>query len=253
MLETFRSLLWSSDEHNKPQIITRWNRITCDLVLNIINIKRSKWTELFKSVNRLQVKTVVRPASVWSQLEQTGNHPLHVHEKHTDRSPRLHGMLSPSTNASQNMSQLPWAGASPARRPTCACGLRGRWSPVSSVNAASADSDGSGRQTPLSWGGNLTHRTPLSFPWNDTFHPIPHCYSFIAAPRRAQTTVPSHWLPQQIETVGSQSERCNITCALFLNAEILLGDQSKCLKLAWWIQKQTQSTVDHVALVSSAF
>lgn len=108
-------------------------------------------------------------------------------------------------------------------------------------------------KTPRSWGGNLTHRTPLSFPWNDTFHPIPHCYSFIAAPRRAQTTVPTHWLPQQIETVGSQSERCDITCALFLNAEILLEDQSKCLKLDWWIQKQTQSTVDHVALASSAF
>lgn len=41
---------------------------------------------IVKSVNRLQVKTVVRPASVWSlQLEQTGSHPFPVHEKHTDQ------------------------------------------------------------------------------------------------------------------------------------------------------------------------
>lgn len=97
-------------------------------------------------------------------------------------------------------------------------------------------------KTPRSWGGNLTHRTP-SFLWNDTFPLIPHCYSFIAAPRRAQTTVPPYWLPQQIETVGSQSERWNITCALFLNAEYFSGDQSKCLKLDWWRQKQTQEDI----------
>lgn len=43
--------------------------------------------------------------------------------------------------------------------------------------------------------GNLAHGT-LSFLWNDTFPRIPHCYSFIAAPRRAQTTVPPDWLPR---------------------------------------------------------
>lgn len=78
-------------------------------------------------------------------------------------------------------------------------------------------------KTPRSRGGNLTHKTPFSFLCNATFPHIPHCCSFIAAARPAQTTMPPHWLVQQIETVGSQSERRNVTCALFLNAEILLG------------------------------
>lgn len=75
-------------------------------------------------------------------------------------------------------------------------------------------------------GGNLTHRTPFSFLWKATFPLIPHCCSFIAAPRRAQTPAPPYWLAQQIETVGSQSECDNITCALFLNAEILSWEAS---------------------------
>lgn len=113
------------------------------------------------------------------------------------------------------MSQLPGTGASPAGAPTCAFGLRGRWSPGSSVKAASADPDVPRRQNPteLRW---KSHAQDPFFPSAKRhFSSHHHCCSFIAAPRRAQTAAPPYWLTQQIETVSSQSERDTIHVRYF--------------------------------------
>lgn len=106
-------------------------------------------------------------------------------------------------------------------------------------------------KTPRSWGGKLTQRTPFSFLWNATFPLIPHCCSFIAAPRHAQTTAPPYWLAQQIDTVGSQSERDNLTRALFLNAEILLGGPVQVIRDGL-VETKTNTEVHLITMLLSS-
>lgn len=154
-------------------------------------------------------------------------------KKHAERRARYGAMLISAANASQNMSQLPRAGASPARRPTCACGsgcvlsqsrlCRSRCSPKTKHHGAEVQ---------------MSHAGLLFLPLKRHFSSHPSLLRLYSSSQTCTNNGASLLAPPQIETVGSQSERANVTCALFLNAEHLLGDRSKCWELDWWRQKQ---------------
>lgn len=119
--------------------------------------------------------------------------------------------------------------------------LRGRWSPASSVKAASAAPDVPRRQNTTERWESHTQDSLLSLKRHFSSHPsLLQLYSGTQTCTNNGATLLA---PAADRDVGSQSERCNITCALFLNAEFFSGDQSKCLKLDWWRQKQTREDI----------